>query len=92
MAAQGIDMTGHRSKHMDELLDRPFDYVITVCDNARQSCPLFPGAAERLHWSLADPSAVAGEEETRWKAFQATADELRARIGELLPAIESKGR
>ncbi len=51
----GIDISGHRSKHVDELKDRPFDYVITVCDNARENCPLFPGAKKQLHWSFPDP-------------------------------------
>jgi arsenate reductase len=88
MAAQGIDMTGHRSKHMDEFLGQPFDYVITVCDNARQSCPIFPGRSERIHWSIPDPSAVEGDEEARLGAFVAAADELRGRIGGLLPGLE----
>jgi arsenate reductase len=88
MAAKGIDMTGHRSKHMDEFLGQQFDYVITVCDNARQSCPIFPGRSERIHWSIPDPSAVEGDEEARLGAFVAAADELRGRIGELLPGLE----
>jgi arsenate reductase len=88
MAAQGIDMTGHRSKHMDEFLGQQFDYVITVCDNAQQSCPIFPGRSERIHWSIPDPSAVEGDEETRLGAFVAAADELMGRIDGLLPGLE----
>lgn len=51
----GIDISGHRSKHLDEFKDRSFDYVITVCDNARESCPLYLKAAKKLHWSFPDP-------------------------------------
>src|SRR2546428_1840821 len=52
----GIDISSHRSKSIDEFLGRPFDYVITVCDNANQECPMFPGAARRIHWSIKDPA------------------------------------
>jgi arsenate reductase len=51
----GIDIRGQRSKHVDEYAGQPFDYVITVCDSARQSCPVFPGGGERIHWDVEDP-------------------------------------
>jgi arsenate reductase len=51
----GIDISGHRSKHVDELKGQKFDYVITVCDNVKELCPFFPGPAKRLHWSFPDP-------------------------------------
>src|SRR6185369_17600255 len=51
----GIDISGHRSKSVDEFAGQSFDYVVTVCDNARDNCPLFPGGAKRIHWSLDDP-------------------------------------
>ena len=51
----GIDISGHRSKHVDEFKGQSFDYVITVCDNARESCPFFPGNTKRLHWEFPDP-------------------------------------
>lgn len=51
----GIDISSHRSKHIDELKGRLFDYVITVCDNAKESCPIFPGSSVRLHWPFPDP-------------------------------------
>jgi arsenate reductase len=73
----GIDISGHRSKSVDEFAGQAFDYVITVCDNARESCPVFPAATERLHWSLDDPAAVQGSEEERLAAFRRVRDQLR---------------
>jgi arsenate reductase len=90
MAEKGMDISGHRSKHMDEFSGERFDYVVTVCDNAGESCPVFPGAPERIHWSIPDPSAVEGDEETRLRAFRAASDDLRARIRDLLELIERK--
>jgi arsenate reductase (thioredoxin) len=87
MAERGIDLDGHRSKSIDELAGERFDCVVTVCDNARESCPVFPGAPERLHWSLPDPSAAAGGETERRLAFKRTADELTARIRSLLASF-----
>src|SRR6185436_10261828 len=76
MAEKGIDIRGQRSKHMDELAEERFDYVITVCDNANESCPVFPGAPERIHWSITDPSAAEGSEEARLSAFRTALEEL----------------
>lgn len=90
MAEKSIDISGQRSKHLDELSGEDFDFVVTVCDNARESCPVFSGAPERIHWSIADPSAVEGDEETRLRAFRIAADELMTRIGYLLLVIERK--
>jgi arsenate reductase len=87
MAEKGMDISGQRSKHLDELAGEEFDYVITVCDNAQESCPIFPGAPERIHWSIPDPSAVEGSEEVRLRAFRAALDELTTRIRDLLPSI-----
>jgi len=53
----GIDISDHRSKSVNEFTGKPFDYVVTVCDNARDNCPVFPGAKQRIHWSLEDPAA-----------------------------------
>ncbi len=81
MREVGIDLSAHRSKHVDEFVGQPFDYVMTVCDNARETCPVFPGRATRLHWSFPDPAAVEGDEPTRLDAFRrvrdAIGDELR---------------
>ena len=82
----GIDISGHRSKSIDEFAAEAFDYVITVCDNAKQNCPIFPGPAQRIHWSIEDPAAVDGAEQTRLAAFRAARDDLRER---LLKFIES---
>ena len=59
----GVDISGQESKTLDHYLGEPFDYVITVCDDANEACPFFPGARSRLHWSLPDPSAAEGTEE-----------------------------
>lgn len=79
----GIDISHHRSKSVDEFLGQSFDYVITVCDNANQQCPTFPGKAERIHWSIRDPAEVTGDEQTRLAAFRSARDELRERLKSL---------
>lgn len=76
----GIDWSGARSKTLTEFLDQPFDYVITVCDDARDACPVFPGAKRTLHWNLVDPSAVEGTEAERVAAFRATVAEVESRL------------
>lgn len=74
----GIDINGHRSKHVDEFGDQRFDYVLTVCNNARESCPVFSGAAKRLHHSFEDPPpASQSTEEERMAIFRRVRDELR---------------
>jgi arsenate reductase len=78
MKEAGIDITSHRSKHVDEFTNQDFDYVLTVCDNAKESCPVFFGRATRLHHSFNDPAAVEGTEEKRLGAFRTVRDELRA--------------
>jgi arsenate reductase len=90
MAEQGVDISGQRSKHVDELFGQQFDYVVTVCDNARESCPIFPGAVEQIHWSIPDPSAVEGDKSSRLRAFRLASDELMTRILYLLVSIERK--
>ena len=88
LAERGIDISHHRSKSLEEFRGQSFDYVITVCDRIKESCPTFPGAPERIHWSFADPAAVAGSEESRYWAFQVTAKELTTMIHYLLITIE----
>ena len=82
MRELGIDISGHRSKSVDEFAQQPFDYVITVCDNARESCPVYPASVQRIHWSFEDPAAVTGSEEERMKAFREIRDQIRARLNE----------
>jgi arsenate reductase (thioredoxin) len=75
----GVDISGQESKTLERYLREPFDYVITVCDDANEACPFFPGAERRLHWSLPDPSAAEGTEEERLAVFRTVRDELRER-------------
>lgn len=77
MRELGIDISGHRSKHVDEFEGQRFDYVITVCDHARESCPVFFGLAERLHHSFEDPATLDGPEPERLALFRRVRDELR---------------
>ncbi len=91
-AALGIDISGQESHHMDRYLDQRFDYVITVCDRVRESCPVFPHDPQQIHWSFPDPAAVEGSEEVRLRAFLQTARELNTRIQYLLLMLERKGR
>jgi arsenate reductase len=76
----GIDHTWARSKSVTEFLGQQFDYVITVCDQARQVCPVFPGVHETLHWGYEDPAAVEGSEDERLRAFRATLTMMPTRI------------
>ena len=78
MKEVGIDITSHRSKHVDEFARQSFDYVLTVCDNAKENCPVFFGKATRLHQSFNDPAAVEGTDDKRLGAFRKVRDELRA--------------
>ncbi|HWG36248.1 MAG TPA: arsenate reductase ArsC [Terriglobales bacterium] len=81
MAEIGIDITAQRSKHVREFAGQRFDYVITVCDQAREACPTIPGVVQKLHWSIDDPAAVEGavegDQQRRLMAFRAARDELR---------------
>ena len=80
MAEIGIDIAGHRSKSLDEFLAAHFDYVITVCDNANQSCPVFPGKAERIHWSFDDPAEATGTDGETLLVFRRVRDEIRQKL------------
>ena len=83
MAEVGIDISGAESKTLDRYLAGPWDYVVTVCDQAAESCPVFSGMAERLHWSLPDPSKATGSEEDQLSVYRATRDRIRSNIEEL---------
>ncbi|OGD28307.1 MAG: hypothetical protein A2Y56_11965 [Candidatus Aminicenantes bacterium RBG_13_63_10] len=78
MAEEGIDLSGHRAKNVNEFLGRTFDYVVTVCDQARESCPYFPGGGQRLHQSFADPSRCAGDRMEILACVRRIRDEIRA--------------
>jgi len=75
-----IDISGHKSKSVDEFINQEFDYVITVCDNANEQCPVFPGNTRRIHWSFDDPAAAKGDEEQRLAVFRRVRDEIRQRL------------
>lgn len=87
----GIDISGHRSKNVTEFDGQPFDYVITVCDNARETCPVFFGRAEKIHHSFADPAAVEGSEAERLAAFGLVRDELRDYLAAFARRVRQQG-
>ncbi len=76
----GINISSHRSKSVDEFVGQQFDYIITVCDNAKESCPVFPGHATRIHWSFDDPVAAGGTNKEKLAAFRRVRDEIRDRL------------
>ena len=80
MGELGIDISGHRSKSVDEFLGQELDYVITVCDHANEQCPVFPGQTKRIHWSFEDPAAVQGDDSARLGVFRRVRDEIKARL------------
>ncbi len=80
MEEDGVDISGQESKTLDRYLGEPFDYVVTVCDDANEACPFFPGAANRLHWSFEDPSKAEGSEEERLEVFRSVRDRIGERI------------
>ncbi len=81
----GIDIAGHESKTIERFLGEPWDWVITVCDQARESCPFVPGAQATLHWSIDDPAAVSDPEQ-RQAVFRAARDELTDRVRRFIDA------
>ena len=76
----GIDISNHRSKSVDQFLDLSFDYIITVCDHAKESCPIFSANAQRIHWSFVDPAAKEGSFEERLTAFREARDQIMDRL------------
>ncbi len=94
MAEAGVDISNHRSKHLDDLRDVEFDYVVTVCDNANESCPVFPGKVRRLHVSFDDPPRLARSAKSEEEAlghYRRVRDEIRAFV-ENMPGALSKSR
>lgn len=89
MQELGIDASGLRSKSVEEFAGQEFDHVITVCDNAAENCPVFPGHATRVHWSFEDPAAAIGTEEERLDAFRRVRDQM---IDKLSPWIHKMGK
>lgn len=91
LAEAGIDASFARSKSVREFLGQSFDYVITVCDQARESCPVFPGAQESMHWGYDDPAAAMGTEEERLAVFRRVFTEMGERI-QLFTTVASRAR
>lgn len=75
-----VDISHHHSKSVDEFTGQEFDFVITVCDNANEQCPVFPGKTERIHWSFDDPAAAVGDEESRLAVFRRVRDEISQKL------------
>lgn len=86
-----IDISGHRSKSVDEFSGQSFDYVVTVCDNARDNCPVFPAATKRIHWSVEDPAAIEGSEAERLSAFRRIRDQINERVKAFLRELAAAG-
>ena len=86
----GIDISRHFSKDVNRFVADNFDYVITVCDNANEHCPVFPGQAKRIHWSFADPAQVEGDEATKLSAFRTIRDQIKARIETFIESTTSR--
>lgn len=84
MRELNIDRSGLRSKSVDEFAGQPFDYVITVCDNAKENCPLFAAQTTRIDWSFTDPAAVSGDFAERLAAFRKVRDEIRSHLQEFI--------
>ena len=87
MRELGIGISHHRSKSVDEFRGKEFDYVITVCDNANEQCPVFPGNTKRIHWSFEDPAAAQGDEKSRLAVFRKVRDEILQRLRLFVNAI-----
>jgi arsenate reductase len=87
LRAVDIDASGAQSKSVMEFLGQPFDYVVTVCDRARETCPYFPGSGERLHWGFEDPAGATGSENQRLAIFERVRDEIDARVGEFAARV-----
>ena len=95
MAEAGVDISGHRSKHVRDLKEVPFDYVVTVCGQASENCPVFPGKVKRLHVGFDDPPKLAAGARTEEEAlnhYRRVRDEIRAFIEQLPEALESQSR
>jgi protein-tyrosine-phosphatase len=90
MKRRGIDISGNRTKHLDEFVTEPFDAVITLCDRVREVCPEFPAAGERVHWSIADPAAEGSDARSALPAFERVADELETRVQYLIRLLENR--
>jgi arsenate reductase (thioredoxin) len=90
MKELGIDISGHRSKHVNKFKGQAFDYVLTVCDNANESCPVFPGQTKRIHKAFEDPAAFQGTEAERLALFRRVRDNIREYLKNFPPNRPSR--
>jgi len=87
MAEVGVDISGGKPEHVDGYLDQPWDLVVTVCDSAKETCPVFPRPVERIHVSFSDPAAASGTDEEKMAVFRRVRDEIRQR---LVPEVRAR--
>jgi arsenate reductase len=87
MAERGVDISGHSSKLYTGLMQEPWDYLITVCDDANERCPFVPGVQRRLHWSFEDPSRAQGSDEERLATFRKVRDQIEQRLSEWIRTL-----
>ncbi len=92
MKEVAIDISTHRSKHIDEFAGAPFDCVVTVCDRAKETCPILPGARQVLHWSFDDPASTEGSVEARRMVFRRVRDEIAGQIRRFVTSDHQSGR
>jgi arsenate reductase len=90
MSEIGIDISWHRSKSVMEFIGQSFDYVITVCDKAEESCPTFPGDVKRIHWSFEDPAEASGTKEERMRVFRKVRDQIKEHILSFINEVAMK--
>ena len=88
MAEVGIDISSHQSKSVDKFLNQKFDFVITVCDNSKQTCPLFSGQHQKIHWDIEDPADVKGSEEEKLIFFRKVRDKIRIKCQGIVNNVE----
>jgi arsenate reductase len=88
MREVGIDISAQHSKSVDEFTGGEFDYVITVCDNANEHCPVFPGTTKRIHWSFEDPAAARGDEAAQLAVFRRVRDQIRVKLRQWVSEVK----
>ena len=84
MAEDNIDISSHSSKNVDQFMGQKFDYIITVCDNAKEHCPVFPGSGKRIHWSFRDPADATGTEDEILEVFRTVRDQIKKKLTEFV--------
>ena len=92
MAEAGIDISDHAAEHVNRYAGESFDYVITVCDNAAQNCPVFPGESTRLHWPFDDPASATGDDTAVMAVFRRVRDEISAQIKDWIKTLPAQQR